>query len=69
MKTFVAGATGVLGRRVVPLLVAAGHEVTAVARSDTRASNNREGRASTRRDGGRLDVLSAVVNALLEAWG
>lgn len=38
MKAFVAGATGVLGRRVVPLLVAAGHEVSALARSDTRAA-------------------------------
>jgi len=38
VKTFVAGATGVLGRRVVPLLVAAGHEVSALARSDTRAT-------------------------------
>ncbi|HXQ91270.1 MAG TPA: NAD(P)H-binding protein [Acidimicrobiales bacterium] len=33
MKIFVAGATGVLGRRVVPLLVAAGHDVRAPARS------------------------------------
>ena len=33
MRIFVAGATGVLGARVVPLLVAAGHEVTGVART------------------------------------
>lgn len=33
MKIFVTGATGVVGRRVVPLLLAAGHDVTAVARS------------------------------------
>ena len=32
MQILVTGATGVLGRRVVPLLVAAGHDVTAVAR-------------------------------------
>ena len=32
MKIFVTGATGVLGRRVLPLLTAEGHEVTAVAR-------------------------------------
>lgn len=32
MKVFVTGATGVIGRRVLPLLVQGGHEVTAVAR-------------------------------------
>lgn len=37
-KIFVTGATGVLGRRAIPLLVAAGHDVTAVARSAERAS-------------------------------
>ena len=38
---FVTGATGVLGRRVVPALVAAGHAVTAVARSDEKAAQLR----------------------------
>ena len=33
MKIFVAGATGVIGRRLVPLLVGAGADVTGVARS------------------------------------
>lgn len=33
MRVFVAGASGVLGRRVVPALVAAGHEVTANVRN------------------------------------
>lgn len=37
MKTFIAGATGVLGRRVATLLVAAGHDVSALARSDAGA--------------------------------
>src|SRR5262245_20491267 len=32
MRVFVAGSTGVLGRRVVPLLVSEGHEVTAMTR-------------------------------------
>ena len=29
MKVFVAGATGALGKQLVPRLVAAGHEVSA----------------------------------------
>ena len=33
MKIFVAGATGVLGRATIPRLVAAGHDVTGIARS------------------------------------
>ena len=33
MKIFITGATGVIGRRVIPLLVAAGHQVSAVSRS------------------------------------
>jgi nucleoside-diphosphate-sugar epimerase len=34
MRVFVAGGTGVLGRRLVPQLVARGHEVTATTTSD-----------------------------------
>ena len=37
MKVFVAGATGVIGRRVIPLLVGSGAEVTGVARSSEKA--------------------------------
>jgi nucleoside-diphosphate-sugar epimerase len=33
MRVFVAGATGALGRQLVPQLVAAGHEVTGMTRS------------------------------------
>lgn len=33
MRIFVTGATGVIGRRAVPLLVQAGHAVTAIGRS------------------------------------
>jgi nucleoside-diphosphate-sugar epimerase len=32
MRVFVTGATGVIGRRLVPLLLSAGHDVTAVVR-------------------------------------
>ncbi|MGV3759570.1 MAG: NAD-dependent epimerase/dehydratase family protein [Actinomycetota bacterium] len=37
MKVFVTGGTGVIGRQAVPALVAAGHEVTAVARGPEKA--------------------------------
>jgi 2-alkyl-3-oxoalkanoate reductase len=37
VKIFVAGATGVLGRRVVSRLVGTGHDVSALARTDGRA--------------------------------
>ena len=33
MRVFVAGATGVVGRQLVPQLIAAGHQVTATTRS------------------------------------
>src|SRR5262245_52725154 len=33
MKIFLTGATGVIGRRLVPILSGAGHRITAVARS------------------------------------
>jgi nucleoside-diphosphate-sugar epimerase len=37
MKVFVAGATGAIGRRLVPLLAARGHEVVAMTRKPERA--------------------------------
>jgi len=36
MKVFVAGATGVIGRQLVPRLVAAGHEVVGSTRSESK---------------------------------
>jgi nucleoside-diphosphate-sugar epimerase len=36
MKVFVAGATGVLGRALLPKLVARGHEVVGMTRSETK---------------------------------
>jgi nucleoside-diphosphate-sugar epimerase len=41
MRIFVAGATGALGRRLVPLLVAGGHQVTAMTRSPAKADGLR----------------------------
>jgi nucleoside-diphosphate-sugar epimerase len=38
MRLFITGATGVIGRRVIPLAIEAGHRVTAVSRS----ARNRE---------------------------
>src|SRR5215813_11402386 len=35
MKVAIIGSTGVIGRRVAPLLVAAGHSVTAIARPNS----------------------------------
>ena len=42
MKIFIAGATGALGRRLVPMLVAAGHEVTGMTRTSEKAAALRE---------------------------
>jgi 2-alkyl-3-oxoalkanoate reductase len=36
MRIFLAGATGAVGRRLVPSLIAEGHEVTAVGRSEAK---------------------------------
>ena len=42
MKVFVAGATGVIGRALVPKLREAGHEVTGMTRSEEQASGLRD---------------------------
>jgi nucleoside-diphosphate-sugar epimerase len=42
MRVFVTGATGALGRHLVPGLVAAGHEVTATTRTPSKAGGLRE---------------------------
>ena len=36
MRVFVAGATGAIGKELVPRLVAAGHEVTGMTRSESK---------------------------------
>ena len=42
MKTFIAGAGGALGRRLVPLLIAHGHEVVAMTHSPEKLRSLRE---------------------------
>jgi nucleoside-diphosphate-sugar epimerase len=42
MRVFVAGATGAIGRPLIPKLVEAGHEVTGMTRSEERAAGLRE---------------------------
>src|SRR3954454_8713409 len=37
MRVFIAGASGAIGRRLVPKLIAAGHEVTGTTRSERNA--------------------------------
>jgi 2-alkyl-3-oxoalkanoate reductase len=41
MKVFLAGATGVIGRRLVPMLVAARHQVTGMTRSNAKVDQLR----------------------------
>jgi len=42
MRVFVAGATGAIGKQLVPRLVAAGHDVTGMTRSESKAVMIRE---------------------------
>jgi len=49
MRVFVAGATGVIGRSLVPRLVGAGHDVTGMTRS--------EGKVGALRDAGVVPVV------------
>ena len=41
MRVFVAGASGAVGRPLVPKLVAAGHEVTGMTRSESKTEDMR----------------------------
>jgi nucleoside-diphosphate-sugar epimerase len=65
MKVFVAGATGAVGKRLVPLLVAAGYEVTGSTRSPENAGRLREaGAEPVVADGlDRTAVMQAVMRA------
>src|SRR5438034_4875613 len=65
MKVFVAGATGAVGRRLVPLLVASGYDVVAMTRSPEKADSLRAaGAEPVVADGlDRPAVMKAVVRA------
>jgi nucleoside-diphosphate-sugar epimerase len=41
VKVFLAGATGVIGKQLLPMMLAAGHEVTGMTRSSSRAEGLR----------------------------
>ena len=51
MRVFLAGASGAIGRPLVPKLIAAGHEVTGMTRSEARAEEMRAGRRRRGRRG------------------
>jgi nucleoside-diphosphate-sugar epimerase len=60
MRVFVAGASGAIGRPLLPLLVAAGHEVTGTTRSEQRAE-------AIRAAGARPVVVDALDSEALRA--
>ena len=64
MRVFVTGATGALGRHLVPGLVAAGHEVTATTRTPGKAGQLREAGAEPAvMDGLDREAVIAAVQA------
>jgi nucleoside-diphosphate-sugar epimerase len=67
MRVFVTGGTGHSGSYIIPELVAAGHEVTGLARSDTAAAAVSALGAKVRR--GDLDDLDGLKEAAADADG
>ena len=67
MRVFVTGASGHLGSAIVPELIAAGHDVTGLARSDQAATTVTALGATVHR--GDLDDLDGLVKAAADADG
>jgi len=65
VRVFLAGASGAIGRPLVPKLIAAGHEVTGMTRSEARA----EGIRTTGAEAAVVDVFDAdpLLAAMTEA--
>lgn len=64
MRVFVAGASGVIGVRLVPLLLAAGHDVAGMTRTPTKAQQLRAlGAEPVVCDVFDLDALCAIVDS------
>ncbi|MGC1210471.1 MAG: NAD(P)-dependent oxidoreductase [Micromonospora sp.] len=68
MRVFVTGATGALGRHLVPVLIAAGHQVTATTRTPGKVARLREAGAEPVVVDGldREAVIAAVLTAAPE---
>jgi nucleoside-diphosphate-sugar epimerase len=67
MRVFVTGASGWIGRAVVPELIAAGHEVTGLGRSDASAKALQDAGAEVRL--GSLDDLGILHDAAASSDG
>jgi nucleoside-diphosphate-sugar epimerase len=71
VRVFVAGASGAIGRSLVPKLIAAGYEVTGTTRSEARAAEVRAAGAEAAvvdvydRDALRTTVVSAAPDAIV----